>query len=349
MHLPEDLSLLQVVVTHSCKRNCGYCYNKLLNQETLPDAEQLMNSLTHVLDASVNPLTIEVIGGEPLESGIIQVTENVLRTAHEHPNCRGTILCTAVCEPKKVQALLNYTDYVYLSIDTSLRESNVKKLNQDKIREVAKLVTESGSGMSVSTILFGDETKAHLQDFIDCLVKVGVDSVGFAYPYATSLSDFEINRFSEQFHWLYQLKLLNEGVIRLHGELLENIDLYVSGRSRPCHCSCGKNAVVIEPNGELTMGICFDHMKEVPTDWQELRKQIYMRQEYLLKSEPCKSCTLWTVCYGGCLARGNQDSTGISRGRDEVSCSVLQKVAYFVDEDRQVLSSKAISFSDSVM
>jgi len=45
MNLPPELTQIQVVVTHSCRRICGYCYNKKLFQSTVPEHTKVIESL----------------------------------------------------------------------------------------------------------------------------------------------------------------------------------------------------------------------------------------------------------------------------------------------------------------
>lgn len=342
MNLPPELTQIQVVVTHSCRRICGYCYNKKLFQSTVPEHTKVIESLVHALNLVASPIVVEVIGGEPLDSEIIQLTEDTLRIAHSHSQCSKTILCTAVCEPTRIQSLLSNVNYIYLSIDPSIHEHNAKKINNRKLSQVVEIATKHDIGLSVSAVLSGDETQAELKDFIDHLAQAGINKVGFDYPSIIPLSSSEIQNFVEQFYWLYQLRLAYQDVIEIHGMPLKNIDLYITGYSRICYCTCGRNTVVIEPNGEITMGLCFDHTKEIPADWRVLREQLDVRQMNLQNSEPCQSCNLWNVCYGGCSARGESYHTGTA-GRDRTACDILRGIAYFVDQDRQHLVGEFVN------
>lgn len=332
VQLPDALSSVKVVVTHDCQRGCNYCYNSLQAQHVPQDAPAVLRTLSAVLDSADRPLTVEVIGGEPLEPHALPLTTAVIEVSYQHKQCERIVLNTAIPASAALAKLAPMCDFVYLSTDISPCAQNRKRHKRRRLEETKKLLDSFGTELSTSVVLFGDETDIQLISHIDGLIDIGIKSVGFGYRTNTILSDSLMASHAAQFHLLFRLRFIKESSIRLHGAILETLELLVSGRVTAGPCECGVSSISIDPNGSLVPGICGDYRQGAAVAWPKLAQPWLARSRALHAVEPCSTCRLWSVCYGGCASRSVPNAAA-PYARDATYCSLLTELARRVSSD----------------
>ncbi|MFF2908926.1 radical SAM protein [Paenibacillus sp. NPDC057934] len=84
-------------------------------------------------------------------------------------------------------------------------------------------------------------------------------------------------------------------------------------------CPAFGNSIIVGGTGEVTGCTAFvtqatfqtgnvkkQSVEETLVPWQEQRRNIRKREEYLKNLEPCQDCEYWQVCRGGCPATANK-------------------------------------------
>jgi radical SAM protein with 4Fe4S-binding SPASM domain len=339
--LPPELTHLKVIPSYACGRGCFYCYNTLLDQSLEIRGTAPQRALDEALAAVPRPITVEVIGGEPLEKPALRTTVELLERAQASPDCRSTVLSTAVATPTVLDPILPFVDLLYLSVDASTSERNRKRVSVARLAALVELCGRHGTELMLSTVLFGDETTADLDRFVGDLLDAGVASVGFTHLRSTTLSPQQVAAAAAQYHHLFQLRLTLRDRLEIAGGLLESIELHVMGGRRVAACECGRNSVVIEPDGSRSMGVCFDHESFRPQALDEFR-DLKQQREDVLREGMCGTCPLWDVCHGGCASEAHH-SAGGTLGRAEQWCATIRAVAALVDGDLQQMTERAVS------
>lgn len=323
---------MKVVVTHDCRRGCHYCYNTLLSQRLSQHAESVLGALTLLLNRATKPISIEIIGGEPLEPRALPLTMSVATLANDHRMCSDVTLCTAIAVGRGFAKLVPIVDLVYLSIDISPNSRNRKRLAHHVLARHVRVARRQNVLTSVAVVLFGDETHAQLDRFVGDLVALGISHVGFTYQTDLPVDRSLLLRYVDLFHHLFRLRLIHDGEIKLHGGILDSLESYVTGQAIAGACDCGTGSVAIEPDGTIVHGVCADYRSGVRPTLKSFLGHISIRPMLLRGSEPCLSCNLWHVCHGGCPTRGYMSPNSIA-GRDIVQCALLTELRSRIDSD----------------
>jgi radical SAM protein with 4Fe4S-binding SPASM domain len=335
LHLPDEMSYLKIIPDFKCSRGCHYCYNVLLGQKTAASNDKVMAALHAVLEQTPRPVWIELIGGEPLELPARDLTFMILEKLQGHPRCAGTVLSTAVVSPALLSDVMPLLDRVYLSIDLSSSKQNRKRLDKRRLRVLVELFDSAKVELCVSGVLFGDESPRDLREFVEELVRVGIKSVGLSHRSALPLTLAEIDVAVGQYYELFRLRLEKRSDVQVVGTILDSIELHLLGGLRKGACECGRNTVVIEPNGQLTVGVCLDHR----TDLMTLRafRDVRLERPSRLLSGLCGDCALWDVCQGGCVSEAVRlHQTPFARA--SIHCEILRGVARRIEEDIRLLA-----------
>ncbi len=329
--LPAELTHLKFIPSYDCARGCFYCYNGLLNQRLELGDVPLRGRLDELLSAATRPVTVEIIGGEPLQKPALHSTVALLEQARANARCSRTVLSTAVSSGPALMRVLPLVDLLYLSIDTSRDARNRKRISDWHLLDLVDACRRHGTDLFVSTVLFGDETRDELEEFVLRLRNAGVPAVGFTHLRSSELATAEIETAIMQYHHLFRLRLALRRELLIAGAVLDSIELHMRGGCRTDACECARNSLVVEPDGTTSMGLCFDHESLRPTKVEELRDIKDRRRAYLMAG-PCAGCRLWDVCQGGCVSEGHR-SSGNPLDRAEMWCAILLGIAARVETD----------------
>lgn len=330
--LPPELEELKVIPSYQCARGCFYCYNTLLNQTRQADPLTQRKKLLETMANAPRRLTVEIIGGEPLEPGVFEQTVEYLTLLRGHSRSAKIVVSTAVAASLPLQRILPFVDRVYLSIDASASTRNRKRITEARLRQLAELFESHDVELIGSVVLFGDESADELQTFVDLAVRSGLRAIGFSHRTATSLDLNERERYVDQYYELFRLRLAWQGTIRIGGAMLESLEIHFAGGYRVASCECGVTSMVLEPDGRLGMGICFDNHDYHPDAVNEFRSLKSERERTLKETPPCSTCALWDVCRGGCVGEASQHA-GDPMARAPLHCTLLRGVAARVQAD----------------
>jgi radical SAM protein with 4Fe4S-binding SPASM domain len=334
--LPEEFAYLKVIPSYVCTRGCDYCYNVLLAQETSLDVAKLLDGVDEALRQAPRPVHVELIGGEPLQSPGLDVTIDLVERLSRNPQCAGIVLSTAMVAPDRLSRVIPLLSRVYLSMDLSNSKDNRKRLHIQRLRSVAELCDAHGVDLCLSTVLFGDESADELSRYVEDAKSSGVKSIGFTHRTASPMSKAEIAATVDQYHHLFRLRLAERPEIEIFGSMLDSIELSIIGGSRKAPCECGRNSVVVEPDGTLSPGVCFDHRRGRYSIMQftQLRSE---RPAHLLEGM-CGTCRLWSVCQGGCVSEAIR-LNGSPLTRANLECEIIRGLASLIERDIAALSN----------
>jgi radical SAM protein with 4Fe4S-binding SPASM domain len=273
---------------------------------------------------------VEIIGGEPLEEPGLAITLSLLEQLAADPKCQGVIISTAVISTRIFEIVLPYVSRIYLSVDISNDRQNRKHVPIQRIATLVSMCKSAGVELSIATVMFGDESADELKEFIDALVGAGVSSVGLGHITVSAKTPHEVTIAVNQYYQLFRLRLAYRPKIQIIGTVLDSLELHLAGNARKAACECGRNSVVIEPDGQLNVGLCFDHKRDTytPEKFLSIRSD---RPGYLLKGA-CSGCALWDVCQGGCVSEAVR-LNGTPFARAEIQCQILLGVAERLEAD----------------
>jgi radical SAM protein with 4Fe4S-binding SPASM domain len=340
MELPQELSYVKVVPSYECAKACFYCYNTLLGQSSMPAHGAITDILLSILDSATSPLSVEIIGGEPLEPPALKFTLQTLERARAHDRCDQIFLSTALASPRLLSQVAPLVDLIYLSIDMARDERNKKSVSLVRLQRVLRAIRDGGSDVALSVVIFGTETDAEIVAFVDLLIEAGVSSVGMAHQSATRLSQAEVSRVVAIYHLLFKLRLTRAAEITISGTMLDSIELSLLGGSRTGACECARYSVVIEPDARVVPGVCTDHALAPisPTVLLEGRPE-------QLQAGACGSCPLWDVCKGGCATEALRFS-GDAAKRAPIHCAVMLGLSSAVSRDVESIPSPRVGSAE---
>jgi len=329
MDLPVGLSYLKVVPSYDCAKGCFYCYNTLLGQRSTPNPQAVESAVMDVLERSPVPLTVEIIGGEPLEPPALEFTIKLLEMLRSHPKCDRTVVSTALASPRILSRVSGLVDLLYFSIDVSEDGRNRKRISSARLQNTIRGLA-GDSEVAISVVIFGDETRDIFERHIGAMRELGIKSIGFAHQSATWLSLRQIEAIVALYHLLFKLRLADRSV-RLEGTILDSMELYLLDGERTAACECARNSLAIEPDARVVPGVCTDHILG-PLGSDTLHEN---RDAALLKGD-CGSCDLWNVCRGGCATEAKKFN-GSPLSRAPFHCQIMKGLRDRVRDDVQRL------------
>ena len=328
---PHLYSYVKVIPSYECARGCDYCYNRLLAQRSSPDSDAVLATLDQVLGDAQGPMSVEVIGGEPLQRPALDDTQRVLSICRADPRVTRTILSTAIASVDVLRTVTPWLDLLYLSVDAGAHSATNKKfVGARKLQEIVALASETGCQLSVSAVLSGEEQMAEIRDFIDLVMSAGIDSIGIVHTTGVYLSDKQIDSICATYHQLFRLSLFLRPKVRIVNSFLESIEVSLMGGRRAAACECARNSVAIEPDGRIIPGLCIDHELPFISPDRFAESQAVRRQ--FLQSVDCGQCPLWSVCYGGCATEARRFN-GQFAAKAPFQCAIMLGVWRLVQND----------------
>jgi len=176
--------------------------------------------------------------------------------------------------------------------------------------------------LSLSVVLYGDETIDDLLEFVLNACTLGIPIITFGYVSFHEHTDSYFKKYLDLFYFLFTLRYAFEGDILLSGNILDTLDLAVRGLERTKICHCGESSVVVLPDGSVTPSICFGNdngiFQKQYINWK--RERIFF-----LERSGCSGCELWKACRGGCMGASVFRSSSHLE-RDHEFCSLLSSV-----------------------
>ena len=329
--IPEPLDYLKILPSYECGRNCFYCYNDALSQQCLPREINLLNTLHAITRAQKGPFVAEILGGEPLHKNNIDRTKKILQLLKESEGCNKRVIATAVSHPQIISDILRYVELMYLSVDISHSKHNKKRLSIRKLDNLSNLSRKRGVDLSLSVVLYGDETVDDLIDFVLNARSLGIPIITFGYISFHEHTDSNFQKYRDLFYFLFTLRYALEGEILLSGNILDTLDLAVRGLERTKICHCGESSVVVLPDGRITPSICFGNDNNISqTQYINWKKDRIL----FLESSGCLGCELWKACRGGCMG-ASVFLCSSHLERDHEFCSLLSSVWEKISKDTQ--------------
>lgn len=318
----SNLDYLKVIPSYVCNRGCTYCYNVALLQISEHERGQFLRSLANVLGSTRTYFVAEVIGGEPLQHENMVHTLNVLSMLSDSPQCKKCILSTAIGDAKHLSRALPYVDFLYFSMDISHARTNRKRLSKQYLRQLSDLCVQHQTELCISIVMDGSETKNDIADVLNDLLQFGIGNVCFGFTSFFKLDRLSVERYTELFYFIFRAKCVLGSAIRIGGDILESLELHISGKTRSHNCHCGESSLAIQPDGRLSPSICFEDSPHsaIPFDRYLLLKA---ERDAGLKCGECGNCELWRVCRGGCMGAAVKVS-GQFFSRDESTCDILR-------------------------
>lgn len=318
IHLPEDLTYLKVVPSFACAKGCFYCYNTLLDQQTTPDPPRVIEQVRRVLEQTSRSISVELIGGEPLEPPALDTTLELLQMLRAHDRVDKIYLSTALASRRVLTLIAPSVDVVYLSIDMAHDRRNRKLLSDVRLGGITDVLCKTATELRVSCVLYGRESPEELLEFVDGLEKAGITSVGFGHITATRLSADRIETYAKLYHSLFKLRLTRAPRAKIVGTVLDSLEYFVRGDERVSACECSRNSLTIEPDGAVVSGVCVDHRLD-PLPGEAFSDERAER----LRATTCATCDLWSVCRGGCATEAARFA-GDSLARAPFHCAILR-------------------------
>lgn len=287
----------KIVPSYSCNKNCSYCYNKLLKQETPSDNQKQIKVLSDILKNQQVEFVSEIIGGEPLDDLNLLQTQNIIEILTEESLCKKIILTTAIYDIEKIKCIAEKIDFLYLSVDIDeLSEKSI--IEQDLILDIVNICKKKSVTLCISVTLSGNESIDDIQKFVLAAQSLGVTNFGFGFISFINHSESIIDKYIDLFYFLVLLRYdLDAKRVFVGGDLIDSIGLALYNQKRSKICNCGDTSFVIQPNGQISPSICYNtFLNNEPDEFLFLQKE----REEKLKMNDCKSCELWDYCFGGC-------------------------------------------------
>ena len=322
--IPRPYALL-AELTHSCPLQCVYCSNPV---DLVPAIAELpTESWLRVINqaASLGVLQIHLSGGEPLARSDLPSLVRAARLAGTYTNL---ITSGIGMTPRRAEALRAAgLDSVQLSFqgDTAEGDSVAGISAHESKLAAAKLVRSLAWPLTVNVVL-------HRQN---------IDRVGAIIAFAEELDAQKIELAHTQYYgWAFanRARLLptreqaeQAGRIaaaaaeRLRGQIEVTYVLpdYLGERPKPCMHGWGRRSLTVDPRGQVLPcptagsipGMLFDNVVDHSLEWIWRESESFNRYRgYEWMSEPCRSCDLREIDFGGCrcqaaLLTGNAANT----------------------------------------
>jgi radical SAM protein with 4Fe4S-binding SPASM domain len=291
-----------------------------LGQTANIDEAAVRAALERLLEQAEGTVSVEIIGGEPLERPARELTLRLLSDLARDPRCSATTLCTAITSGDALAAAFSLCQHAYVSIDFSRDPTNRKLATTKRIEQLVGLAKATGTSLAINSVMSSDDSETDITRFVEQCISAGVKEFGAAHISSRGLTDAELARIVDQYYHMFKLRLAYRDQIHISNGILDSLEIHLKGGSRSAGCECAQTSVAIEPDGRVVHGVCVDHLRQVP-DVEAFRA---LQEERLraLSSGPCKDCELWRVCYGGCMTEAIRiNGSPLSRATER--CRIL--------------------------
>ena len=330
-----EIDYLKIVPSYYCSINCKYCYNRLLKQNSKDNPKALLNSLDEFINNQKTSFIAEIIGGEPLEENTLNTSKSLLNRLSRSHLCKKRILSTAVKDIRLLDSLIDYLDFVYLSMDIFNSTNNKKKLSLTKLLQLTNFINCNNVELSIAVMLDGCEDEEDIKNFIFSLIHIGVKNICFGYVKFQHLNTTTLLNYYRLFYFLFFLKYSLTDKIFIGGNILETLDLAVQNITRKRICHCGETSVVLQPDGNVTPSLCQNYYSDNSYSLTEFSKSKMYRWNFL-ESNRCFNCSLWPFCRGGCMG------ASIHLYKNYLSpdiefCSIISKVWEKIEIDMGII------------
>lgn len=319
---PTKINKIFLHISHDCNLSCPYCYalggdyGKGRKMMTLETAVKAINYII-ARDPSIEELTIEFFGGEPLLNH--NTIENLIEYIEKHFTDisfkYGCVTNATVMNDKIYSMLKKYNFNVMMTIDGPQYFHDQQRIyanGKGSFEDVLKNITlfkESVSNLSVRIVY--TKLNQNLYDIYKYVYEeLGITNVSFR-PVMTEIEKFklssgDIKKASEEIRkcFLYYLekKLQNKKITTsLFDDIVKSL-LYRKRKEKFCDFG---NFVSITPEGDIypcTHFVYNDKYKFGSINDSKLDEDAisYCLNSGMVNYTPCAECWMKNLCQGGC-------------------------------------------------
>ncbi|AFZ70702.1 radical SAM additional 4Fe4S-binding domain protein [Caldisphaera lagunensis DSM 15908] len=309
-----------IYITRECNLNCTHCYisaGSPLNDELNKDEWKLV--INKLNDIGTNVLYI--LGGEPLlKHGIFDIISySTSLGLYTSLSSNGTVITKGVSKKLKESNI----NEIQISIDGPNEEINslIRGKNSFKlaIEGVKNLINEN-IPTSLSYVIT-EKNKDYIEDMIKIAEELNVKSINFSpvQQFGRAKINNVLLKRESAIQVYNKLRLLNKKYkikITTNGFrfFIDNLfDVYLSLKNKINNyysCPAGRSRFIIDANGdiygcELLINPLFKEGNALKDDLREIWKKGFtrFRNKWYMEKEECKSCSINSLCQGGCFAR----------------------------------------------
>ena len=323
---PRPLWLL-AELTYRCPLQCPYCTNPLeLHQHNNElDTASWMDVLTQA--RALGSVQLGLSGGEPL---VRKDLEKIIKHAREIGFYSNLITTGIGLTEERVKNLKECgLDHIQLSIQDKAKTANAFFANTRALshkKQVAAWIKDSGYPMVVNIVLHRHNLD-HIETLIQSAIEIGADSIELAN------AQYHGWAFKNRHHLIptQQQLVTSERIASVYQEKYRGkVDIfyvvpdYHEGSPKPCMCGWGNISLTVSPNGQalpclsagILPGLELPNVKNKKLDWiwyESSAFNQYRGEDWM--QEPCKSCSMRNVDFGGCRCQAYQ-LTGDARNAD---------------------------------
>lgn len=314
---PAPLGLL-AELTYRCPLHCGYCANPL----NLSDYREELDTGTwlRLLEEAraLGVLQVHFSGGEPL---LRKDLPQLIAGAHRLGMYVNLVTSGVPLSPGAFGALVDAgLDHFQLSIQDDRAEAadNVAGIPaHERKLAVAALVRESGLPLTVNVVLHRVNI-GRLPGIIELATAMGADRVELAH---TQFYGWALRNRASLMPTADQVRDAQEAVAaarQRHGGDIEIVYVaadYHTNTPKPCMDGWGSRQLVVAPNGDVLPCLAAAQLPglDIPSARQQPLREIWYDSATFNRfrgtdwmPEPCHSCALRDVDFGGCRCQAYQ-------------------------------------------
>lgn len=300
-------------ITHRCPLQCPYCSNPVELERANAEltTEEWRRVIVEMADLGI--LQIHFSGGEPtVRPDLVELVQQATDAGLYSNLITSAVTLTRDRIADLVDAGLSHVQISFQAADPALanRIGGHKRGHSRKL-EVAAWVREEGLPLTVNAVMHRQNLH-ELPAMIDMAVALDADRIEIANVqyYGWALRNRAALMPTEA-----QIEACNrvvaEATERLHGILAIDyvVPDYYARRPKKCMGGWGRQFFNISPSGrvlpchaaESITGLCFDSVRDNSLAWIWEHSEAFNRYRGTKwMREPCRSCDLREVDYGGC-------------------------------------------------
>jgi pyrroloquinoline quinone biosynthesis protein E len=352
--------LLLAELTHRCPLHCPYCSNP---PRGTAGGELTANDWGRVFEqaAAMGVLHVGLSGGEPLQRPDLEQIAAAARAAGLYSNLITSAIGLNQRRAEQLrEAGLDAVQVSFQSDEAELADQIAGTNAHAKKLAAAHLVRELGFPLTVNVVLHRANI-GRLEQMIALAERLGAERIELAN---TQFYGWAFRNRAALLPTRAQIDRATQVAAAARGRLAGKIEIlfvvpdYYSDRPKPCMNGWGRQFLTVNPSGAVLPcptageipGLRFDSVQNKPLDWIWEHSEAFNRfrgTEWM--PEPCRSCDLREVDFGGCRCQAAL-ITGDASATDP-ACSLApfrEKLARFVSSAQfsteVTLDEPAISF-----
>jgi len=356
IHLFQDLSQMNLMLTNACNLNCSYCYEQHRKDYGRFTVDSLKKAYNWLNSVNNQPNKVfQFFGGEPLiHKKLIMdfIREHDHDLAENYNNYTGTYISMCsnglLADDEFIEEYFS-KDYTHMmiSLDTFNSAIDHREITPEQLDKLVaimeKILTKLGDQPQrlVIRATLSEETAKEMFDFIDRLYGIGVRNL-IVHPLVLDSRRGYIEWSDENWNGM------REGVFKALNDYQDLIIKFSEGvgEKQDNNCMVGSDMIAIDAAGDYSGCYFFTNQKGAAGVGDTILGNIFNDQYYVDRyvafqkaynqmfevEEQCKSCDLQNFCYQ-CPA-GNLDTGSKQMFRPDGMCQKI--VQLYLDFQKDV-------------